>query len=103
MVRPTCLARCVWISCRINRSSTCCSQHALRGQFDLLFLQPPGHRLHLRVQLALQHQAVVHDGRNAVEQFAVHADVPRLRMGSAAPARRPPRPIEESAKDADFA
>ena len=85
MVRPTCLARCAWISCRISRSSTCCLQHALRGQLDLLFLQPLGHRVHLRVQLALQHQAVVDDGRNAVEQLAVDADIAGLRTGGRRP------------------
>ena len=56
-------------------------EHALRGQLDLLFLQPLGDRIHLRVQFALQHQAVVDDGGNAVEQFAVHADVAGLRQG----------------------
>ena len=56
-------------------------EHALRGQFDLLFLQPLGDRVHLRVQFAFQHQAVIDDGRNAVEHFAVHADIAGLRMG----------------------
>ena len=56
------------------------AQHALGGQLDLLFLKPLRDRIHLRVELALQDQAVVHDGRNAVQQFAVHADVPGLRM-----------------------
>ncbi len=56
-------------------------EHALRGQFDFLFLQPLGDRVHLGVQLAFQHQAVVHDGGDAVEHFTVHADIPGLCMG----------------------
>ncbi len=56
-------------------------EHALRGQFDLLFLQPFGDRVHLRIELAFQHQAVVDDGRNAVEQLAVDADIAGLRLG----------------------
>ena len=56
-------------------------EHALRGQLHLLFLQPLGDRVHLRIEFAFQHQAVVHDGGDAVEHLAVHADVPGLRVG----------------------
>ena len=83
MVRPTRLARWAWISCRISRSSTCCLQHALGGQFDFLFLQALGHRVHLHVQFAFQDQAVIDDGRDAVEQFAVNADVAGLGVETA--------------------
>ncbi len=54
-------------------------QHALRGQLDFLFLQPLLDRGHLLVQLALENQAVIDDGRDSVEQFAVNADVAGLR------------------------
>ena len=53
---------------------------ALGRQLDFLFLQAFGHRIHLRVQLALQDQAVVDHGGDAVEHFAVDADIARLRM-----------------------
>ena len=56
-------------------------EHALRGQFDFLFLQPLGDGIHLGVQFAFQHQPVIDDGGNAVEHFAVHADVAGLRIG----------------------
>ena len=56
-------------------------QHALRRHFDLLLLQPLGHGIHLSVQIAFQHQTLVDDGRNAVQEFAVRADVPGLREG----------------------
>jgi len=54
-------------------------QDALRGQFHFLILEPLADGVHLHVQLALQHQSVVDDRGNAIEQFAVHADVARLR------------------------
>jgi len=53
-------------------------EHILRGQFDFLILEPLGDRIHLRIQLAFQHQAVIHDGRNPVEKLAVNADVAGL-------------------------
>ena len=72
------------------------AQHALRGKLHFLFLQPLGHRIHLLVELALEHQAFVHDGRDAVEQLAVGADIPGLcrRAGTGQECRH-----EESAKD----
>ena len=56
-------------------------EHALRGEFDLLFLETLGDRLHLLIELALQDDAVVDDGRNTVQQFAVYANVARLSAG----------------------
>ncbi len=55
------------------------AQHAFRRELDFLLLQPLAHRLHLLVELALQDQAVVDDGRDSIEQLAVGADIPGLR------------------------
>ena len=56
-------------------------ENALGGKLDFLFLEALGDRLHLVVELALQDDAVVDDGRNAVQQFTVYADVARLGVG----------------------
>ena len=72
------------------------AQHALRGQLHFLFLEALGDRVHLLVELALEHEAVVHDGRDAVEQLAMSADVPCLRRGAVAGQHSR---HEESAKD----
>ena len=53
-------------------------QNAVRRQRDLLILEALGHGIHLRVELALQDDAVVDHGGDAVEQDAARADIPCL-------------------------
>src|SRR2546430_9926716 len=45
------------------------AQDVLRRQLELLLAQPPTHGLHLCIQLAVEHDAVIDDGRHAVEQL----------------------------------
>jgi hypothetical protein len=42
-------------------------EHALRGQFDLLLFEALGDRVELRIQIALQHHAIVDDRRDPIE------------------------------------
>jgi len=61
------------------------SEHAGGWHLHLLFLQALGHRVDLRVELALEDQAVVDHRRDAIQQFAVHAEIARLRQGDRNP------------------
>ena len=54
-----------------------------RRQLRALALQPVGDERALRVELALQHHALVDDGDHAVERDAARGHVARLREGGA--------------------
>ena len=56
------------------------AQDVLRRQLELLLAQPPTHGLHLRVELAVEHDAVIDDGRHAVEQFTLGGQLAGLRL-----------------------
>src|SRR2546430_1299775 len=56
------------------------AKDVLRRQLELLLAQPPTHGLHLRVELAVEHDAVIDDGRHAVEQFTLGGQLAGLRL-----------------------
>ena len=62
------------------------AQHVLRRQLELLLVQPLAHRRHLRVEVAVEHHAVVHDGDDAVEHVPLGGQFARLGA--------PGRPVE---------
>jgi hypothetical protein len=55
------------------------AQHVLRRQLDVLLLQALRDQHQLLVELALQHHAIVHGGRDTIEQLAARAQIARLR------------------------
>ena len=56
------------------------AQDVLRRQFELLLAQPHADDVHLRLELAVEHDAVIHDRCHAVEQLTLGGQLAGLRV-----------------------
>ncbi len=66
-------ARCIWISCTHQPLEHLLAEDVARRQLLAGLLDAVGDHPHLLVEFAAQHDAVVDDGGDAVEQLAARA------------------------------
>ena len=88
---PAWSARCSWISCSTSRSSTCWRSTFCGGSSSFCSRSRSLTASTLRVQIAVEHHAVVDDRDHAIEQLALGGELAGLRLarpGAQRPAAR---------------